>query len=183
MAFLLQIGRKTQFLHLKKLSFWIENVGKLRIWKQKLSFYSLFPSFSVSRLVWSPPDGLKTAERNKILSSFWFFFFSITVSQKRPSVWQKLNFCWQDAEISGRIRSIFWKKRMKKKRGGICEKILGKRIFWGLFQNTQVRPLFKKKKPSSPSPIQFPFFQNLKKVPFYSTGPYVFSVIVLESKN
>ena len=51
----------------------------------------------------------------------------------------------------------------KRNGGGICEKILGKRIFWGLFQNTQVRPLFKKKKPSSPSPIQFPFFQNLKK--------------------
>ena len=69
-----------------------------------------------------------------------------------------------------RIRSIFGKKILKKNRRGNLRKISGKRIFWGLFQNTQVRPLFKKKKPSSPSPIQFPFFQNLKKVPFYSTN-------------
>ncbi len=36
---------------------WIWNVGKLRIWKQNHSFFLVFCSFSVSRLVQSPRDG------------------------------------------------------------------------------------------------------------------------------
>ena len=47
----------------------------------------------------------------------------------------------------------FWKKMIEKESEGKSAKNLGEKIFWGLFQNTQVRPLFKKKKPSSPSPI------------------------------
>ena len=83
--------KKTEFLKTKSQFF--ENL------ETKTQF---FLSFSVSRLVQSPPDGLKTVEKNKnsVLSSFWFFFFSTEVSKKKPSAWKKLSFWKVSVKIS-----------------------------------------------------------------------------------
>ena len=99
------------------------------------------------------------------LSAIWDNLSEV-VPDRGPETKKSIEFAW-----FGTNSIDFLKKKDEKETGGNLRKILGKRICWGLFQNTQVRPLLKKKKPSSPSPIQFPLSESQKSPLLFNWTP------------
>ena len=73
----------------------------------------------------------------------------------------------------GRIRSIFWKKRMKKKRGGeSAKKSRGKEFFGAYFKTPKCGHYLKRKSPPLLPLYNFASFRISKKSPFIQLDPF-----------